>query len=144
MISFIRSVLFSTTSFKDMPIHFLNNILEVPKNNVYPYRIDNVIFALKKRKIFDENTVKNIVIPRLIYELENIEKDSKELKYNFNIDNYSHNITTNERNILIDRLFKILLKIVAKNSNLNTYGNFDQNLTEVFIKIIGNKLIRFS
>ena len=140
-LNIILNFVFNFKIFKEIPINYFSKILEIPKNNVYPYRIDNVIFALKKRKIFDENTVKNIVIPRLIYELENIEKDSKELKYNFNIDNYSHNITTNERNILIDRLFKILLKIISRNSNLNSYGNFDQNLTGIFIKIIGNKNI---
>lgn len=49
-LNIVLTFLFSTTSFKDMPIHFLNNILEVPKNNVYPYRLDNVVYSLKKKK----------------------------------------------------------------------------------------------
>ena len=140
-LNIILNFVFNFKIFKEIPINFLSKILEVPKNNVYPYRIDNVIFALKKRKVFDENTVKNIVIPRLIYELENIGINSNELKYNFINDNNTHNITTYERNVLIDRLFKILLKIVVKSSNLISYGNFDQNLTEVFKNIIKDKNI---
>lgn len=46
----VLTFLFNTSSFKDMPIHFLNNILEVPKDNIYPYRLDNVIYSLKKKK----------------------------------------------------------------------------------------------
>ena len=140
-LNIILNFVFNFKIFKEIPINFLSKILEVPKNKIYPYRIDNVIFSLKKRKIFDENTVKNIVIPRLIYELENINISSNELKYNFNNDNNTHNITINERNILIDRLYKVLLKIVSNNSNLNSYGNFDQLLIESFKKIITNKII---
>ena len=140
-LNIILNFVFNFRIFKEIPINFLSKILEVPKNKIYPYRIDNVIFALKKRKIFDENTVKNIVIPRLIYELENIGINSTELKYDFIMDNNSHNITINERNILIDRLYKILLKIVVKNSNLNSYGNFDQSLSEVFKQIMNDKNI---
>ena len=140
-LNIILNFVFNFKIFKEIPINFLSKILEVPKNLVYPYRIDNVIFALKKRKVFDENTIKNIVIPRLIYELENIEVNSAEIKYGFDYDNYTHNITINERNILIDRLYKILLKIVAKSSNLTSYGNFDQTLSEIFKKIINNKNI---
>ena len=140
-LNIILNFVFNFKIFKEIPINFLSKILEVPKNKKYPYRIDNVIFALKKRKIFDENTVKNIVIPRLIYELENIGINSSELKYDFIMDNNSHNITMNERNILIDRLYKILLKIVIKNSNLNSYGNFDQVLSGVFKQIMNDKTI---
>jgi hypothetical protein len=137
----ILNFVFNFKIFKEIPINFLSKILEVPKNKIYPYRLDNVIFALKKRKIFDENTVKNIVIPRLIYELENIGINSSELKYDFIMDNNTHSITINERNILIDRLYKILLKIVIKNSNLNSYGNFDQILSGTFKQIMQDKTI---
>ena len=92
-LNIILNFVFNFKIFKEIPINFLSKILEVPKNNIYPYRIDNVIFALKKRKVFDENTVKNIVIPRLTYELENIGINSNELKYNFINDNNTHNIS---------------------------------------------------
>ena len=68
----VLKFLFSTSSFKDMPIHFLNNILEVPKNNIYSYRLDNVVYSLKKKITSDENEINNYLLPRLKYELENI------------------------------------------------------------------------
>ena len=46
------SFIFTKTSFKDMPMHLINNILEVQKDNIYLYRLDNVIYLLKKKKIF--------------------------------------------------------------------------------------------
>ena len=36
--------------FKEIPQNIFSRILELPKNKIYPYRIDNVIFALKKRE----------------------------------------------------------------------------------------------
>lgn len=73
-------------------------------------------------------------MPRLIYELEHINVPSNELKYLFT-DHNTHNITINERNILIDRLYKILLRIIQKSTNLNSYGNFDEVLTDTFKNI---------
>ena len=132
----ILNFVFNFKIFKEIPQNFFVKILEVPKNKIYPYRIDNIIFAIKKRKIFDENLVKNVVIPRLIYELENIEIPSDELKYNFNEE---EKITINQRNLLIDRLFLLLIKIIKKSTNSNVFGNFEQILVETFKKIINIK-----
>ena len=132
----VLNFVFNFKIFKEIPQNFFVKILEVPKSKIYPYRIDNVIFALKKRKKFDENLVKNIIIPRLIYELENIEIPSNELKYDFNKE---EKITMNQRNLLIDSLFLVLIKIIKKSTNSNIYGNFEQILVNTFKKIIDIK-----
>ena len=137
-LNIILNFVFNFSIFKEIPLNFLSKILEIPKNNVYPYRIDNAIFSLKKKKIFDENILNQIIIPRIIYELENINIPSNELKYSFN-DNNSHVITINERNNLIDRLFRILIRIIQSSTSLNSYGNFDQNLCNSFQKLLSNK-----
>ena len=137
-LNIILNFVFNFKIFKEIPQNLLAKILEVPNNKIYPYRIDNVVFALKKRKAFDEKIIKNILLPRLIYELENLEIPSDELKYKYNND---IKITINQRNNLIDKLFRVLIKIVKKSSSLNQFGNFDLILEGVFKKIIANKNI---
>ena len=137
-LNIILNFVFNFSIFKEIPLNFLSKILELPKNNIYPYRLDNVIYSLKKKKLFDENIINQIIMPRLIYELEHINVPSNELKYLFT-DHNTHNITINERNILIDRLYKILLRIIQKSTNLNSYGNFDEVLTDTFKKIFADK-----
>ena len=132
----ILKFVFNFKIFKEIPQNFFVKILEQPKDKIYPYLINNVVFALKKRKIFDENLVKNIIMPRLIYELENIEIPSDELKYNFNTE---EKITINQRNLLIDRLFLVLIKIFKKSTNSSLFGNFELNLVETFKKIFDIK-----
>ena len=97
-----------THSFKEIPMHFLNKVLEIPRDNVYPFRIDNVIFSLKKKRIIDENTLNELVIPRLIFELKNFKVDENRLSYL-----YDKNLkpTLFERTNLIIKLFKILFSI---------------------------------
>jgi hypothetical protein len=97
-----------THSFKEIPMHFLNKVLEIPRDNVYPFRIDNVIFSLKKKRIIDENTLNELVIPRLIYELKTYSIDNNLLSYL-----YDKNVkpTLFERTNLIIKLFKILFSI---------------------------------
>lgn len=97
-----------THSFKEIPMHFLNKVLEIPRNNVYPFRIDNVIFSLKKKRIIDEHTLNELVIPRLIYELKNYHLDSNQLSYLYNS---KISPTEFERTNLIIKLFKILFSI---------------------------------
>lgn len=77
----ILQFLYKTQSFKEIPIHFLNKVLEIPRNGVYPYRIDNVIFSLRKKRTLDENTLNELVIPRLIYELEHFWQEEKNTFY---------------------------------------------------------------
>ena len=137
-LNIILNFVFNFSIFKEIPLNFLSKILELPKNNIYPYRLDNVIYSLKKKKLFDENIINQIIIPRLIYELEHINVPSNELKYLFS-DNNTHNITINERNILIDRLYKILVRIIQKSTNLNSYGNFDEVMANAFKKIFADK-----
>ena len=137
-LNIILNFVFNFKIFKEIPQHLLSKILEVPNNKIYPYRIDNIVFALKKRKVFDEKIIKNIILPRLTYELDNLEIPSEELKYGFNKD---YTITINQRNNLIDKLFRVLVKIVKKNSDLNPFGNFDKILEDTFKKIIVNKSI---
>ncbi len=97
-----------THSFKEIPMHFLNKVLEIPRDYVYPFRIDNVIFSLKKKRIIDENTLNELVIPRLIYELKTYRIDNNLLSYL-----YDNNVkpTLFERTNLIIKLFKILFSI---------------------------------
>lgn len=97
-----------THSFKEIPMHFLNKVLEIPRDYVYPFRIDNVIFSLKKKRIIDENTLNELVIPRLIYELKTYCVDNSLLSYL-----YDKNVkpTLFERTNLIIKLFKILFSI---------------------------------
>ena len=97
-----------THSFKEIPMHFLNKVLEIPKSNVYPFRIDNVIFSLKKKRIIDENTLNELVIPRLIYELKNYHIDSNLMSYLYD---QEVKPTLFERTNLILKLFKILFSI---------------------------------
>ena len=139
-LNIILNFLFNFSIFKEIPLHFLSKILELPKNNIYPYRIDNVIFSLKKKKFFDENILTQLIIPRLIYELENISVPINKLKYLY-YENKTHNITTNEKNILINRLFKILIRIIQKSTNLNTLGNLDLELSNTFKKMMTDKTI---
>ena len=47
-LNIILDFVFNFSIFKEIPLNFLSKILEIPKNNVYPYRIDNVIYSLKK------------------------------------------------------------------------------------------------
>ena len=139
-LNIILDFVFNFSIFKEIPLNFLSKILEIPKNNVYPYRIDNVIYSLKKKKIFDENILNQLIIPRLQYELEHLTIPSNELKYLF-YDNNTHNITINERNILIDRLYRILIKIIQRSTNLNSYGNFDEKLSSIFKNLLVNNNI---
>ena len=139
-LNIVLNFVFNFSIFKEIPLNFLSKILEIPKNNIYPYRIDNVIFSLKKKKVFDENIINQLIIPRLIYEIEHLTVSSSDLKYLF-IDNKTHEITINERNNLIDRLYKILIRIIQNSTNLNNYGNFDQELSNVFKKILNDKKI---
>ena len=139
-LNIVLNFVFNFSIFKEIPLNFLSKILETPKNNVYPYRIDNVIFSLKKKKIFDENIINQWIIPRLIYELEYLTVPSSELKYLFN-DSKTHEISINERNNLIDRLYRILIRIIQNSTNLNNYGNFDQELANTFKKILNDKKI---
>ena len=138
----VLTFLFNTSSFKDMPIHFLNNILEVPKDNIYPYRLDNVIYSLKKKKVYDENVINNYLLPRLVYELEHIKVPDTEIKYSF-VDNSEkrHSPTTNERCILISKIFKILIKIAKKTTNINSLNNIDNSLSVVIKKILKDENI---
>ena len=137
----ILNFVFNFSIFKEIPLNFLSKILELPKNNIYPYRIDIVIFSLKKKKIFDENILNQLIIPRLIYELENITVPCNEIKYLFSDSSNTHDITINEKNALIDRLYKILLRILQNSTSLNSYGNFDQELFNTFKKFMTNKSI---
>ena len=77
----ILQFLYKTQSFKEIPIHFLNKVLEIPKKGIYPYRIDNVIFSLRKKRTLDENTLNELVIPRLIYEMDNFWDEDQNLFY---------------------------------------------------------------
>ena len=140
-LNIILNFVFNFSIFKEIPLNFLSKILEIPKNNIYPYRIDNVIFSLKKKKVFDENIINQLIVPRLIYELEHITIPCSELKYLFSDSNNTHNITINDKNNLIDRLYKILLKILQNSTNLNSYGNFDQDLFNTFTKLMGDESI---
>ena len=138
----VLTFLFNTSSFKDMPIHFLNNILEVPKDNIYPYRLDNVVYSLKKKKVYDENVINNYLLPRLVYELEHITVPDSEIKYSFvDTSEKSHNPTTNERCILISKIFKILIKIAKKTTNINSLNNIDTSLPVAIKKILKDENI---
>ena len=138
----VLNFLFNTSSFKDMPIHFLNNILEVPKDNIYPYRLDNVIYSLKKKKVYDENVINNYLLPRLVYELEHITVSDTEIKYSFIDDSEKrHSPTTNERCTLISKIFKILIKIAKKTTNINSLNNIDNSLSVVIKKILKDENI---
>ena len=144
--SFLKIVLtflFSPSSIKDMPLYFLNNILQIPKDNIYPYRLDNVVYSLKKKKIYDENVINNYLIPRLIYELEHITVPDSEVKYSF-IDNTEkkHNPTINERTILISKIFKILVKIVQKTTNINSLNNIDSVLSDKIKNLLSDEKIK--
>jgi hypothetical protein len=102
----VLQFIFKTSSFKDIPIHLLNKVLELPENGVYPYRIDNVLFSLKKKRILDESTLNELVLPRLVFEIENLKNN------NFQ---YLHNRKSHpsvfERTNLIIKIFKILFSI---------------------------------
>ena len=139
----VLSFLFSPSSIKDMPLYFLNNILQIPQNNIYPYRLDNVVYSLKKKKIYDENVINNYLIPRLIYELEHITVPDTEVKYSF-IDNTEkkHNPTTNERTILISKIFKILVKIIQKTTNINSLNNIDSQLSIRIKNLLSDEKIK--
>ena len=74
----------------------------------------------------------------MIFELENLETNSDEIVYKFNKD---IKVTINQRNNLIDKLFRVLIKIIKKSTNLNLLGNFDESLVKTFKKILQNKNI---
>lgn len=97
-----------THSFKEIPMHLFNRVLEIPRNNIYSFRIDNVIFALKKKRILEGSALNDLAIPRLVYELKNYQIDTSQLSYL-----YDSNIkpTVYERTNLIIKLFKILFYI---------------------------------
>ena len=142
----VLNFLFSTSSFKDMPIHFLNNILEVPKDNIYPYRLDNVIYSLKKKKVFDENAIYNYLLPRLIYEIEHLNVPDSEVKYAYN-DNDSSLKEPIYPNIfgrtgLISKIFRILVKIAQKAINANLLNNIDSVLSEKIKNLFNNEAIK--
>ena len=133
----VLTFLFSTTSFKDMPLHFLNNILEVPKNNIYPYRLDNVVYSLKKKRVFDENVINNYFLPRLIYELDHIDVPDDEVKYSF-VDNTEEksNPSTIQRCFLISKILKILIKIAQKITNINSLNILDSLLSDTIKNLL--------
>ena len=138
----VLTFLFNTSSFKDMPFHFLNNILEVPKDNIYPYRLDNVVYSLKKKKVYDENVINNYLLPRLIYELEHITIPDIEIKYSFvDTSEKRHSPTKNERCILISKIFKILIKIAKKTTNINSLSNIDTSLSITIKNILKDENI---
>jgi hypothetical protein len=64
--------------------------------------------TLKKKRIIDEHTLNELVIPRLIYELKNYHLNSNQLSYLYNS---KINPTEFERTNLIIKLFKILFSI---------------------------------
>ena len=83
--------------------HFINRILELPKNNIYPYSLSTIKYSLfRKKDCKFENIDKYLIISRLIYEIENINVNENEIKYSF-IDKSekSHNPTIRERIFLI-------------------------------------------
>ena len=126
-----------------MPLYFLNNILQIPQNNIYPYLLDNVIYSLKKKEIYDKNEINNYLIPRLIYELEHITVPDTEVKYSF-IDNTEdkHNPTTNERTILISEIFKILIRIIEKTTDVNSLNDFDYILSIRIKNLLSDEKIK--
>ena len=138
--NFFNSVvvfLYKTSSFKEIPVYFLNKVLEVPKNNIYPYRIDNVIYSLKKKRIIDEPTLNGLILPRLKYELNNIfisEKDLSYLDKNINF----HPPSILERTTLISKLFKILYKIFEQNTTLNQLRNLEEPLMDIVSNVLKN------
>lgn len=82
------------------------------------------------------------MLPRLVYELEHIKVPDTEIKYSF-VDNSEkrHSPTTNERCILISKIFKILIKIAKKTTNINSLNNIDNSLSVVIKKILKDENI---
>ena len=134
----ILEFLYKSSSFKEIPVHFLNKVLEVPsKDHVYPFRIDNVIFSLKKKKILDENTLNDLILPRLLYELDNIYVDSSLITYS--TDKTYHSPTIFERTNLISKLFKILFKIFEQNINLNSLRSYETRLITSVTNVLSSE-----
>ena len=133
--------LYKSSSFKEIPVHFLNKVLETPVNGVYPFRIDNTIFSLKKNRVMDENRLNELIMPRLLYELENIFVESDKLSYaNIQRDKY-HPPTIFERTYLISKLLKILLKVIEVNHNSTTLRLFENDLLNDIKNILLNENI---
>jgi hypothetical protein len=138
--------LYRTSSFKEIPVHFLNKVLELPKNNVYPYRLDNVVLSLKKKRTFEENILDELVIPRLIYELNNFWIDPAELSY---LENQYTKTSENkryptifERSVLIQKLFKILYVIFENNTNSSSVRYYEGKIIDAvnfYIKTVVSK-----
>jgi hypothetical protein len=125
-----------TSSFKEIPVHFLNKTLELPRDNIYPYRIDNVIFSLKKKRTLDEITLNELIIPRLIYELNNFWVSEDELKY---LNEKDRKPTNYERTNLIHKIFKILYSIFEHNTNSSNIRYYEGKLIDAldsFIKTV--------
>ena len=64
-----------------IPGDFMTIILFPPKDNIYLYSLENVLFFLEKSMFNEEIIIIKVLIPRLLYELEHLNSPQGEIKY---------------------------------------------------------------
>ena len=125
---------------KILPKSIQESLLEPPKNNIYLYSLDNVLFYLDMNIQNDENIIYQVLIPRIIYELEHLNSPESENKYIFNkeIDKEMEFPNIIARVKLINKIFNILYKYIQKVTNIENMNKLDSAITESIKSLINN------
>ena len=127
---------------KELPKSNLNNILQVPKDNLYLHNISNVFFCLNNIIHFNKHLIIEQLIPRLIYELEHLNSPDCKLIYNIilsDFKNYKIYPHIFHRILLINKIITIIFRFISKTTNIEKVNEIDAIIIEPIRRLITNE-----
>ena len=125
---------------KEIPKSNLNNIFQIPKDNLYLYHINNLIYYLNSCTLFTKSFIIQQLIPRLIYELEHLNSAEGELIYNAikDADISVKYPTIFSRIFLINKIILIIFRFINKTTNIEKVNKIDELILEPIKNLISN------
>ena len=129
---------------KMIPSDFMTIILLPPKDNIYLYSLENVLFFLEKNIFNEERLITKILIPRLIYELEHLDSPQCEIKY-INVNSNDENVEYPrliDRVKIINKIFRIIYKFIQRATNIDIVNKIYSILSEPIKSLIKNEKMK--
>ena len=126
---------------KMIPGDFMTIILFPPKDNIYLYSLENVLFFLETSVFNEEIIITKVLIPRLLYELEHLNSPQGEIKYiniNENDENVEYPNLIDRVNVII-KIYKIIDKFINRATNIDIANKIYEILSGPFKSLILNE-----
>ena len=126
---------------KDIPMIFQESILLSNKDNIYLYNPFNVLYCLNINTEYNDHLFNQILIPRLLCELENLKIPEVKFKYIYlkeDENNYEYPLLI-DRIDIINTILRTLYKYIQRSTNIEIVNKIDTALINLFKTLISNE-----